>query len=262
MEGENTGVVVAQQSQPNGQNAAPPQPAPTGRTIDDATWEKYQRYEQQLKGQAPLIEQVTKLGFKSPEDFAPLEAIKTRGIDFRRLAETLGNPKEPEPDPDPTEVIDKRFKEWEDKLTAKERKIAYEQYQRELESESKRLEKLAEELAGETADEYTKYLHKQALSNLVWENAQDFDDGHPLKGTARRPYGEGDFAKLAERIKEQQAKAKGAGMKQIADAASKPVTPKSTAGSQGNQGTTQPKAHTKSDARQAIRDSVAGVIKD
>jgi hypothetical protein len=255
----NTGVVGAQNAQPNSQQGATPPGAPAGRTISDAEYATFQRYKEQLSGQAPLIEKVTSLGFKSPEDFGPLEAIKGRGIDFRRLADSLGQPVEEESEFDPKAAFEELRSGFEKKMTERERAAALKEWESGYTAEQKRLDALAAELAGEEADAFTKTLYRQTLENKAWAEAQDFEDGHPLKGSHRRPHSDEGFNKLAEWVKSERAKAKGEGMNAIAKAASQPSL-KPTAGSQGNQGAPKKDSNTKEDIEDRIRSKVAGLV--
>lgn len=224
----------------------PANPQPQGRSIDDATYERFQRYEQQLKGQAPLIDAITKLGIKGPEDLAPLSAIREKGIDFRRLSDAFASPKDE--DPEPQIDVKKLIADETGKLR---REFAEREYRSSLDAESKRLDALVEELAGEGATSWDKRAIKAVLQEEIWNGAKGYDEGHPLHGGPyRQVYGDGEFKSLAEKVRAEREKAKGEGMNAIAKAASKP-SPKPTAGNQGNQGKPEVSEPSSSEDRRA-----------
>jgi hypothetical protein len=247
-EGEVQNSGVGAQAAPSGVGASAPATPPAGRTIDDATWDRFQRIEQQYKGSQPLIEAALGLGFKKPEDFASLKAIKDRGIDFNRLASTFDAPVE-----DDTKAEVDYEKLMNDKIGGLKREWAEKEHKSQYEAALKRLEKEAEQWAGDDAPADYKTFAKMAAREKYWEMAQDYEDGHPLKGSHVKPLDDAGFTKLADWFKSEREKAKGAGMAEIAKAANKPSSaPKPTAGSQGNQG----KAETKTTDKESIDDRI------
>lgn len=216
-----------------GNPAAPAQPAsgqanslpPTGKTITDDDYQRFTRYEQQVKGFSPYQERLARLGIKRPED-------------LDRFSGSSDAPPRQETQPEPQQHKPEDVR----KIVAAE--LARERHAQSRQSESELIAKVAKELAGEDADEFgvedaqlqvEAYIAKLRSDDKF--EANYYPQDHPLREEAFAPIGDKHVEKVKGWWTERMTKREAARMQQTAKDANRPARPRpSPAGSSGGQG--------------------------
>jgi hypothetical protein len=236
-------------SSPAAGSVQQPQASPAGGTVQSGggndelsrlrtELEQARQWESRFKGVQPFYQKASELGFKSADD------LQKWGPVFKTLGERKIGPEDltrfltaPVPDDDGRggggrdDFDPQKFREELKRELAEE--AAWKDHDAAYGSESKLIESMLAEIAGENPDDYTRELHKLAAEAYFWRNRSDYPDGHPLKGKAHRAYDEEGTKKAAAYFKELRTKSAGAKMAQVASAASGGRTPAASAARDG-----------------------------
>jgi len=240
-----------------GNTAAQTQPAsgqanslpPSGRSISDEDYQRFTRYEQQVKGFAPYQERIARMGIRSPEDFDRLTLAEIKAEEKQQAA---AQPEQHKPE-------DVR------KLVSAE--LARERHAESRKSEPQLIEKLAKELAGEDADEFDMEDTRRVVASYLQELRSDekfehnyYPPDHPLSGEAFAPLGEKHLEKARGWFTERKTKREAARMQQTAKDANRPArqTRPSPAGPSGGQGKPNDKSRSAREHVDELVDSVLG----
>ena len=197
-------------------------PAPETVTINKADLDRYTRYEQQVKGYAPVLQTLGQYGLRTPEDvsreFGNVVAIREAGIDPSKLSgASRTQPTQAQPTQAPSHPNGVYPIAYTDHALAKL------QYANAYENESAMVESLVRELVGTSPTEHDLTVAgdivRGAMSRLP-DSVVTYPKGHPLSKEYLKPLGATDFKQVAESAKKTWTAWNGARLQNLGNAAS------------------------------------------
>lgn len=214
-----------------------PTAAPAATVPDRDELDRLRRYEQQVRGMAPVMQVLSSLGLTKPEDikaYAPLiKGLRERGVQPDELARMLfASQQEPtgqRQDIDIEQAIEQRLGEFR-------REQALQQHTSSLESERRSVEKIVDEVVGKDAQPWMKRLMAAYAKDRHFSLRQLYPDDHPLSQNALGLAGEEGLAKLRAELEEYRGYLRGQAAAEIAKASAKATHAPTAAGNRAPQG--------------------------
>jgi len=239
-------------AQPGSPAAQPAQAQQIGSGLPDgyqpiskSDYERYQRYEQQVRGFTPLYEKLTKAGIKSVDDWGKyepaIETFKSRKMDPRAFAASFSDEAERDLNggtSQPQQVdLAKLREEIESNFATKMEERFHGDARK---GDSAIIDLAVNKVLGDGEhDDFHKDVTKRAVKDWLEENRPSYPDGHPLAGKYLAPLTQELADKVAAHYAGLRSKQAGVSLAEKAKAANQPPV-KKTVGTIAGGGTSPP----------------------
>jgi len=233
-------------AQPGSPAAQPAQAQQIGSGLPDgyqpiskSDYERYQRYEQQVRGFTPLYEKLTKAGIKSVDDWGKyepaIETFKSRKMDPRAFAASFSDEAERDLNggtSQPQQVdLAKLREEMEQSFSTRIEERFHGDARK---GDNAVVDAAINKILGEgDHDDFQKELTKRAVVGWLEENRPSYPDGHPLAGKYLAPLTPDLAEKAVAYYSGLRTKQAGADLANKAAQAAKPVQKVGTVGGGG-----------------------------